>query len=261
MSLMREIRQFSVQRGSVAFWFLGQNGFIFKSPEGVLLATDLYLSNSCAAIAPNGMDFNRRIPVPIPPEEVEVDVFAVTHNHQDHTDPETIERLRQQNIAHFVGPHPSCEVFRQKQVEGCRIVPTWPDHVLEFGDITLRATFALPTDDTDLNHVGYVLEFGKGPRIYMTGDTDDCELLASVRKHEPHLMISCINGGFNNLSHDEAAQLAARIRPRAAVPCHYDMFPDNSANPDQFRAALKLRAPEVRYLRPGYGEPVVFDAG
>jgi L-ascorbate 6-phosphate lactonase len=71
-------------------------------------------------------------------------------------------------------------------------------------------------------------------------------------------MITCINGGFNNLSHDEAAQLAAEIRPRAAIPCHYDMFPDNAADPRQFQAALKLRAPGVGYLQPEHGKPVVF---
>jgi L-ascorbate 6-phosphate lactonase len=71
-------------------------------------------------------------------------------------------------------------------------------------------------------------------------------------------MITCINGGFNNLSHDEAAQLAAEIRPRAAIPCHYDMFPDNSVDPRQFRAALKHRAPDVGYLQPRHGEALLF---
>ncbi len=256
---MREIREFPVARGSLAFWFLGQNGFIFKSPEGILLATDLYLTDSCATIAPEGVDLSRKVPVPIPPEEIDVDVFAVTHNHQDHTDPETIARLRHQEIPHFVGPHPSCDVFRERGVEHGRILAAWPDHVVEIGDITIRGTFALPTDDTDLNHLGYVFQFGTGPRVYMTGDTDYCALLAGVRKHEPHLMITCINGGFNNLSHDEAAQLAAQVRPRAAVPCHYDMFRDNSIDPGQFRAALKLRAPGVRYLQPEHGKAVVFE--
>jgi len=256
--MMREIREFPVPRGSVALWWLGQNGFIFKSPEGTLLSTDLYLTDSCAAIAPPGMDFSRRVPVLIPPGEVDVDIFAVTHNHQDHTDPETIERLRHKDTAHFIGPHPSCGVFRQKGVESGRILATWPDCEMELRDITIRGTFALPTDDSDLNHLGYIFEFGKGPRIYMTGDTDQCDLLASARRHSPHLMITCINGGFNNLSHDEAAQLAARIQPAAAIPCHYDMFADNSADPLQFRAALKLRAPGVRYLQPEHGKPVVF---
>ena len=73
-------------------------------------------------------------------------------------------------------------------------------------------------------------------------------------------MITCINGGFNNLSHDQAAQLAAQIKPRAAIPCHYDMFPDNAVDPRQFRAALCLRAPDVGYLEPQHGVPVVFSA-
>ena len=71
-------------------------------------------------------------------------------------------------------------------------------------------------------------------------------------------MITCINGGFNNLSHYEAAQLAAQIQPKAAIPCHYDMFADNSVDPGQFRASLALRAPEVRYQRLEHGKPFVF---
>ena len=72
-------------------------------------------------------------------------------------------------------------------------------------------------------------------------------------------MITCINGGFNNLSHDQAAQLAAQIKPRAAIPCHYDMFPDNSIDPRQFHAALTLRAPDIKYLEPQHGQAVVFE--
>src|SRR5262249_8549225 len=48
MSLMREIRDYRVPRNAVAVWWLGQNGFLFKSPEGTLVSTDLYLTNSCA---------------------------------------------------------------------------------------------------------------------------------------------------------------------------------------------------------------------
>jgi L-ascorbate 6-phosphate lactonase len=92
----------------------------------------------------------------------------------------------------------------------------------------------------------------------MTGDTDDSELLRGVRKHEPDLVITCMNGGFNNLSHWEAASLVADIKPRAAIPCHYDMFADNSVDPKQFQAAMKLNAPEVRYTEMRHGEPLLF---
>ena len=252
MSLMQEIRELRVARNTVAIWWLGQNGFIFKSAEGTVVASDLYLTNSCAEIySDSAINLSRQVPILLEPEDVDVDLFTCTHNHQDHTDPATIERLRHRDTTHFIGPHPSCEVFKQKAIESGRIVPAWPSCELEFGDVTIHGAFALPTDST-------VYQFGKGPRIYMTGDTDYSELLASAAKHRPDLMITCINGGFNNLSHWEAAQLAAQIQPKGAIPCHYDMFPDNSVDPGQFRASLALRAPEVRYLRLEHGKPFVY---
>jgi L-ascorbate 6-phosphate lactonase len=259
MSLMREIRDFQVPRGAVGVWWLGQNGFVFKTHQGTVAATDLYLTDSCAATAPPGMDLHRQIPVPIEPEEIDVDLYICTHSHQDHADPETIARLRHRDTMHFIGPHQACDVFRKKGIEEGRIVPVWPDHVLQMRDVTIRGAFAMPTDDTDLNHVGYLFDFGKAPRIYMTGDTAACDLLASARRHEPELLITCINGGFKNLSHDQAAMLARDVGARVAVPCHHDMFPDNSVDPRQFQAMLKLRAPGVRYLAPRHGERVVWE--
>jgi L-ascorbate 6-phosphate lactonase len=257
---MREIRATPVDRGTVALWWLGQNGFLFKTAQGTVVATDLYLTDSCVAIAPAGLDLSRQVPVLIPPEEIDVDLYVCTHSHMDHADPETIGRLRNRDTMQFVGPQRTCEVFRECGVEKARIVPVFAGQETGFQDVGIRATFAMPTDDTDLNHVGYVFAFGRGPRIYMTGDTAACELLGSARKHQPEFLITVINGGFKNLSHDQAALLAAEIGPRAAIPCHYDMFPDNACDPRQFRAALKLRAPEVAYCAPRHGEKVVLEA-
>jgi L-ascorbate 6-phosphate lactonase len=49
----------------------------------------------------------------------------------------------------------------------------------------------------------------------------------------------------------------SKIKPRMAIPCHYDMFPDNSVDPLQFRAALSLQAPDVAYQQLEYGKPFV----
>jgi L-ascorbate 6-phosphate lactonase len=259
MSLMSAIRSFPVPKKSVAIWWLGQNGYIFKTSGGTLLSTDMYLTDSCAALgADAGMNLARRVPVLIHPDELDVDLYACTHNHMDHTDPETIRGLRNKDTAQFVGPHPSCEVYRAEHVETGRIVPAWPAFEMEFRDIHIRGAFALPTDDTDLNHMGYIFRFDHGPTVYMTGDTDYSELLVSAAKYSPDLVITCINGGFNNLSHYEAAELVGKIKPKAAIPCHYDMFPDNSVDPRQFRASLKMRAPETKYQELEHGKPFVY---
>ena len=55
-----------------------------------------------------------------------------------------------------------------------------------------------------------------------------------------------------------ATPLAGLIKPKVAIPCHYDMFPDNAADPQPFRAALKFKAPDVRYQQFEYVKPFVF---
>jgi L-ascorbate 6-phosphate lactonase len=256
-SLMRKIREFPVPSNAVALWWFGQSGYIFKSPEGTLVSVDLYLTDSCASI-PNGLNLHRSVPVFIEPEDLDVDIFTCTHNHQDHTDPDTIRRLAHKDTTAFIGPHPSCEVFAREGIERSRIVPAWPACEQEHRDLRLTGTFALPTDSSDVNHMGFVLQFGNGPKVYITGDTDYSELLFGAAAHSPDLMITCINAGFNNLSHWEAAEVAGKIKPRAAIPCHYDMFPDNSVDPKQFCASLKLRAPDVLYQEMQYATPLLF---
>jgi L-ascorbate 6-phosphate lactonase len=256
MTLMQEIRAFPVEKNSVAMWWLGQSGFIFKSPEGTLASVDMYLTDSCNGLEPS-LDLSRRVPVLIPPSELDVDIYTCTHNHQDHTDPFTIRELRNKDTGWFVGPHPTCDVYRSENVESGRIVPTWPKHELELKDLRITGTFALPTDDSDLNHMGFVFRFGNGPKIYMTGDTDFSELLFSVEKQKPDVVITVINGGFNNMSHWEAAEVCGKIKPKIAIPCHYDMFPDNSVDPKQFRATLGLKAPGVGYQQLVHGNPFV----
>ena len=71
--LKRQIREYEVPKNSVAIWWFGQNGFIFKSAEGTLFSVDLYLTNSCASL-PFEIDLSRKVPILLEPAEVEVDV-------------------------------------------------------------------------------------------------------------------------------------------------------------------------------------------
>ena len=111
MSLMRQIRDFPVPSNSVALWWFGQSGYIFKSPEGTLASVDLYLTDSCASI-PNGLNLHRTVPVFIEPEDLDVDFFTCTHNHQDHTDPDTIRRLGNKDTDRVHWPAPQLRGLR-----------------------------------------------------------------------------------------------------------------------------------------------------
>lgn len=259
MTLAETIQNYKVSRGSVAAWWLGQNGFIFKTTEGTLVSIDLYLSNSATRVCKDlPINMQRQVPIFIQPCDLVTDVYACTHSHVDHADPDTISNLRNKDTMQFVGPSYTCSIYNKLGIEDSRIHQLWPQQEIEFKDVKLRGTFALPTDETDLNHMGYLLTFSEKFRIYITGDTDYSELLASVASHSPQVLITCINGNFNNLSHWEAAGLAKLIRPNIAIPCHYDMFADNSIDPKQFRASLKLCAPNTNYLELVHAEPHLF---
>jgi L-ascorbate 6-phosphate lactonase len=225
------LAKLKVPRGSVAIAWLGQAGFVLKSPRGFRVAIDPYLSNSCEAVGKAaGLNMRRMVPSSLSPQElVGFDAIAFTHSHQDHVDPETVEPyLRAGGQGPFIAPHEASDRLRSLGVAADRILLTWPNHIIEIGDLSIRATFAIPFAGDDLTHIGYFVEVRGGPKIYFTGDTDYNDILGmSVAPLKPDIMVTVINPAFRNLSPREAAQLAKTINPRWLIPCHHDLFADN----------------------------------
>ena len=136
---------------------------------------------------------------------------------------------------------------------------TWPNKVCTVGDLEIRATFAIPFSGDDLTHVGYLVRVEGGGCIYFTGDTAYHELLAiSVRPHKPDVLVAVINPAFRNMGPIEAARLARELDVQLAIPCHYDMFPDNSLPPRLLRTNLIVEGIGERYRQLEHGQPFTF---
>ena len=257
---MRSIRQFPVPADCLAIWYMGQNGFILRDGAGPVIGIDLYLSNSCAtSFAHLPFRLDRQLPVFIEPEDLDIDVFITTHSHQDHADPETIRRVKQSGTMRFVGPFDSISVYRNCGVPDSRCQLIHPGELIELGSsVTLQATFALPTDATDLNHTGTLLTFPNSIRFHNTGDTAYAERLAALWPGEVDICAICINGGFHNLAASQAAAIVQAIRPRVVVPCHYDMMVNNTGSPDSLRVALNLAGSDSTVHVMEYYEPWLY---
>lgn len=256
---MKSIHAFPVPTGSVAFWFLGQNCFIIKPSSGPLCIIDPYLTDSIAERHPE-LPFraNRQLPIFIKPEDLEVDVVLCTHSHGDHTDTETIRRIPKTRTR-FVGPYQSCVKFRECDVPEDRISLVHPKEQLDLGGgVRLHGVFAMPTDDTDLNHMGFVFDLPGNVRYYNSGDTAYADLLGHVKGFEVDVCTICINGGFLNLSHFDAARIVKMIEPRVVIPCHYDLMVNNVGSPDMFRASLDIVGARARFVMLDYYEPWVY---
>jgi L-ascorbate 6-phosphate lactonase len=257
---MQAIRQYEVPADAIALWYLGQNGFLVRDSFGPLIGIDLYLTNSCAntfAQLPYRLD--RQLPVFIEPEDLDVDVFVTTHSHDDHADPETIRRLKKKDAILFLGPFDSMRVYRECGVPLSRCQLIHPGETVRLEpSTTIQATFALPTDATDLNHIGTLFQFFNGIRFYNSGDTAYAERLAALLPTKVDICAICMNGGFHNLSPMQAAEIVRTVRPQVVVPCHYDMMVNNVGSPEMLRVALDLLGSDAEFRVMRYYEPLMY---
>lgn len=266
-------------------WFLGQNSFVLKGPDGFLVAVDPYLSDWCATRGKSSerTPRSRMYPPPLDPSELDVDLVLMTHSHCDHADPETLSILAGNPRVRVAGPRDAVQVARSAGFASERVRTVQAGEEIRFSrasgvlalaesiragsslsgsGISVKVSFALPTDGSDLNHVGFLIRFPNGASFWDTGDTawfDGLPALATAGLRSmlgeagPDVMAVCINAGYGNLSHWDASRLAGAARAKFAVPAHWDLFPHNSCDPTPFRTSLEKNAPGVAYARMAAG--------
>ena len=66
--------------------WIGQSGYIL-SDENTTIYLDPYLSDCVNRVAGR----ERMVPAPVSAQDIKADAFICTHNHLDHTDPETLK--------------------------------------------------------------------------------------------------------------------------------------------------------------------------
>jgi L-ascorbate 6-phosphate lactonase len=239
---MKRIREFQVPQGSAAVWYLGQNSYILKDSQGTLVAIDPYLTDLCGSgRTKTPGPLSRVLPVHIEPEDLDVDLVLITHSHDDHADPYTLERLDScRNSAHFMAPFQAIKVLEDSNIPKENITMIHAKEILSFKGITIEGTFCLPTDSSDLNHLGFLITFPGDKTFYNTGDTAFVPLLEYMSSYHIDLMAVCINGGYMNLGHFDAARVTKMINPVKVTPCHYDVMPHNWQSPEVFKHSLNV---------------------
>ncbi len=211
--------------------WLGQGGFFFVSKDCRLLV-DPYISDCIQRI----QGLKRLHPFPLQLNSLRPDTLLVTHDHLDHLDPEGVEEIHLRYPAcHFAGPARAHDHFRRLNIAEEMLTEIAPDSQTTFGDITVTAVFAAHSDPSAC---GYVIE-ANDQRIYLTGDTLFDERLFSPQTTDVDLLLICINGKLGNMNADEALRCIERLRPRMALPMHYGLFAENTADPAPFIEACR----------------------
>ena len=264
MGLTGRIDALDVGERALALWGLGQVGVAIKGPTGVIYV-DPYLTDSDGA----GGSLPRTFPPPVEPNEVtNADAVLLTHDHIDHTDPDTAIPLAQASPrARFVAPSTSRDTLVKAGLEADRIVVPGVGEPVEAAGATVTA---VPSAHTELEYdagrgypyLGYVIECN-GVTVYHAGDTVIYDgLIETLSAWKIDVAFVPINGRdyfrtarglVGNTDFREAAELAEVLDVGLIVPTHYDMISGNLADPGHFVSYLYDLNPMrfSKLLRPG----------
>jgi L-ascorbate 6-phosphate lactonase len=249
MDLIGRIDALEVGGRSLAFWGLGQVGVAIKGPTGVVYV-DPYLTDSDG----EGGSLPRTFPPPLAPGEVtNASAVLLTHNHIDHTDPDTVLPLSEASPeAHFVAPFTSHDRLVEAGLDGDRIVVPGVGDPVEVAGARITA---VPSAHTELEHdpergypyLGYIVEWND-VTVYHAGDTVVYDgLIETLSAWDIDVAFVPINGRdyfrtrrgiIGNTDFRETAELAETLGVGLIVPTHYDLIEGNTADPGHFVSHL-----------------------
>lgn len=196
--------------------WLGQAGLLFET-EGKIILADPYLSDSVEKIQPYN---KRRVQVPAEFLKIKPDMILLTHDHLDHTDPETLSHyLTEDSQVLVLASFNAWQIARK--LGGLKNNYTMFDRKTRWteGDIVLEAVHA---EHSDLHAVGIVM-YAEGKTIYITGDTLYNEKVFEDLPGKIDYVFLPINGRGNNMNMADAKNFCERIGAKA-VPLHWGLF-------------------------------------
>lgn len=271
-ALIREINETHVEPGGLQIWWIGQEGFVFKSSRRIIYI-DPYLSTYAEDMTRGKVNEHVRIkPAPMKPQDVtHADIVLCTHDHADHIDPEGIPVIAVRSPhARFIVPECARDTMRGFGIGDERIHTLKGDDELSLEGIRV---YAVPAKHEQFDqhpakgypYLSYVIDID-GITVFHAGDTIPYEGQAErIRKHRIDIAFLPINGrdesrhrlGLEgNFTCEEAVRLALDINAGLTIPMHYDTFAINTADVSEFRRIAEEHS--LRYLTMEHGGSIHF---
>ncbi len=205
--------------------WLGQAGLLIEADEKIILV-DPYLSDSVEKINPNNY---RRQPIDESLFEIKPDIIVLTHNHLDHTDPETLKHyLGEDSCVTVLASYNAWQEVRKFGGVKNNYVMFNRHTIWTEGNIRFKAVKA---EHSDAYAIGVVIYYDD-KKVYVTGDTlYNEEIFVDIPKDIDAVFLP-INGVGNNMNIADAVKFSRRIGAKKTVPIHFGMF--DEIDPDGF---------------------------
>jgi L-ascorbate metabolism protein UlaG (beta-lactamase superfamily) len=160
------------------------------------------------------------------------DIILITHEHFDHCSPDDIKAIQGTNT--IIVTTPDCA----KKLSG-KIKTVKPGDKITVEGIEIEA---VPSYNTNKQFhpkanawVGYIFTV-KGRRIYLAGDTDYIPEMKTFKNIDIALLP--VSGTYV-MTAEEAIKAALDIKPKIAIPMHYDSIVGSKTDAQRFAEGLK----------------------
>ena len=165
----------------------------------------------------------------------EADYIFITHSHFDHYSKEDILKIKKETTKIIVPKDLTGEVISYFKIDN--IIEVEPNKEYKVDNITFNTVPSYNVHKSfhkpENNWVGYVIKIGD-ETFYIAGDTDNIGELKHIKCDVAFVPI----GGTYTMNEKEAVNLIRQIRPKVAIPIHYQTIVGSVEDAYQFKDDL-----------------------
>ena len=171
----------------------------------------------------------------------DADIIFITHNHYDHFDIESINKVKNEKTI-VVAPKSMKDDI--DVIDFKEYIYLEPNEETSIDNISIKSIPAYNNDKQfhprNNNWLGYIVSYNN-VTYYIPGDTDKTKESESVRCDIAFVPI----GGHFTMDVDEATELIKTINPKIVIPIHYGTIIGNINDGNRLKDSLKNTSIEV----------------
>jgi L-ascorbate metabolism protein UlaG (beta-lactamase superfamily) len=173
----------------------------------------------------------------------DADFILITHNHGDHQELASINRIRKPGTVIYSSPAGVPALMTNLAAAGVTINPVTPGQRFTIGGVEVETVPMYnvarpnPGHPRAMNFVGYVINVG-GVRVYAAGDT---ERIPEMKTFSADVALLPLGQTFTMLRVQDAVDAALDLKARIAIPYHYGRGEGTIADGQLFTSTLADR--------------------
>jgi L-ascorbate metabolism protein UlaG (beta-lactamase superfamily) len=185
-------------------------------------------------------------------DDIACDFILLSHGHEDHTGDAL--SIAKRTGATIVANYEIAEYFAAKGAKTHGMNPGGA-HTFPFGRVKLTLAHHTSSLNAGMNPIymgvacGLLVETG-GKKLYHAGDTALFLDMQLIGRGGLDVALLPIGDNFT-MGPEDAIEALDLLKPKVAVPMHYNTWPPIAQDADAFARAARERGHEVRPLRPG----------